>query len=96
MRYDERTRSDKPRGPSWQTWSDATRPADNPPPSGFNAWDERVRMRQNIGAAIAVIILGITTYVVFDQLQASSRVLACMEAGHRNCAPLNIERPAPR
>ncbi|QCI63558.1 hypothetical protein [Phreatobacter stygius] len=96
MNQDEGTRSDKPRGPSWQTWADATRPADHPAPDGFNKWDERVRNRQNIAAAIVVIIVGVTTYFVFDELRTSSRILACMEAGHRNCVPLDISRPASR
>jgi hypothetical protein len=86
----------KPRGPSWQTWADATRPPDRPAPEGFNKWDERVRNRQNIAAAVIIVVLGVTTYVVFDQLRTSSRVLACMEAGHRNCVPLDLNRPAGR
>jgi hypothetical protein len=83
-----------PQGPSWRY----PHPRDSDPDfrRGFNVWDERVRMRQNIAAAIAVIILGVATYIVFDNLSASSRIMKCIEAGHRNCVPLDIKRPGER
>ena len=53
---------------------------------GFNAWDERVRMRQNVIAAAIVAVLGLAAYYVMIELRATSRTLACIEAGHRNCS----------
>ena len=73
-------------GPSWSLESSRGEP-ERP---GFNAWDDRVRTRQNIVAAVVVVILGVVTYVVFDQLRSSSRTLACLEAGHRNCGAVVI------
>ena len=73
-------------GPSWSTESRRGEP-ERP---GFNAWDDRVRTRQNVLAAVVVVVLGIVTYFVFDQLRSSSRTLACLEAGHRNCSQVVI------
>jgi hypothetical protein len=67
------------------TWS-IEHQRQEPERPGFNAWDERVRTRQNIVAAAVVLCLGLATYHVMTELRASSRVLACIEAGHRNCA----------
>jgi hypothetical protein len=69
------------RAPSWSVEQQRGEP-ERP---GFNAWDDRVRSRQNIIAAVLVAVLGVVTYLVFDELRASSRRLACIEAGHRNC-----------
>lgn len=66
------------------TWS-VEHQRGEPERPGFNAWDDRVRSRQNLVAAVFVAVLGIVTYVVFDQLRSSSRTLTCIEAGHRNC-----------
>jgi len=66
------------------TWSVEYRRGE-PEKPGFNAWDERVRARQNIAGLLIVAVLGVATYLVFDQLRASSRSYACAEAGHRNC-----------
>lgn len=52
---------------------------------GFNAWDNRVRTRQNLVAAVLVAVLGIATYVVIDQMSTAARRTTCIEAGHRNC-----------
>lgn len=66
------------------TWSAEYR-RQEPERPGFNAWDERVRMRQNLIAAAVVALLGLATYYVMIELRSSSRTLACIEAGHRNC-----------
>jgi hypothetical protein len=66
------------------TWSAEYRRGE-PEKPGFNAWDERVRTRQNLAALLVVAVLGTVTYLVFDQLRASSRSYICAEAGHRNC-----------
>lgn len=52
---------------------------------GFNAWDSRVRARQNLAAAVLVAVLGVATYLVIDQMSAAARRTTCIEAGHRNC-----------
>ncbi|MGU9981718.1 hypothetical protein ACJ4V0_16920 [Phreatobacter sp. HK31-P] len=67
------------------TWS-VEHGRQSPERPGFNAWDERVRMRQNVIAAVVVAVLGLATYYVMVELRATSRILACIEAGHRNCA----------
>ncbi|KAF0135617.1 MAG: hypothetical protein FD152_1280 [Xanthobacteraceae bacterium] len=67
------------------TWS-VEHGSQAPERPGFNAWDERVRMRQNVIAAVVVAVLGLATYYVMIELRATSRTLACIEAGHRNCA----------
>lgn len=86
MHGDDRQSDPRPpllrRGP---TWSPEHR-RHEPERPGFNAWDERVRMRQNLFAAALVAVLGLATYYVMVELQATSRTLACIEAGHRNCA----------
>lgn len=54
--------------------------------------EEAARTRQNIAAGIAVLVITVAVVWVMNQLQSSSRNLMCMEAGHRNCVPLDIER----
>jgi len=52
--------------------------------------EERRRMRQNLGAvAVVVVIVALGGYLI-SQLQASSRLQACFDYGHRNCMPLNV------
>ncbi|MBY0362946.1 MAG: hypothetical protein K2X45_13665 [Phreatobacter sp.] len=67
------------------TWS-LEHQRQEPERPGFNAWDDRVRTRQNIAAAAVVLLLGLATYHVMVELRSSSRILACIEAGHRNCS----------
>jgi len=66
------------------TWSVEHR-RQEPERPGFNAWDDRVRRRQNAVAAAVVVVLGFATYYVMTELRSTSRALACIEAGHRNC-----------
>ncbi len=40
---------------------------------------------QNLAAAAVVTLLGLATYYVMIELRATSRTMACIEAGHRNC-----------
>jgi hypothetical protein len=35
-------------------------------------------------------------YLVISELRASARIAACLEAGHRNCMPLDLETPQGR
>ena len=58
--------------------------------------DYRLRMRQNLAAfAVVVFIVVFGTWVI-DQLRHYSRIRACLDAGHRNCLPLNVEHPSAR
>lgn len=55
--------------------------------------DERLRMLQNLGAAVVVILIVVGGGWIIDRLQHYSRIQACIEAGHRNCIPLKIDPP---
>src|SRR5262245_48442689 len=64
------------------------------PASSAPATDEaedRLRMRQNLAALaviVAIVVLG--TWLI-DSLQYYSRLQTCVEAGHRNCVPLETK-----
>jgi len=57
--------------------------------------EERLRMQQNVGALIAVLLIVVLGAWLIDRLTTYSRTLACIEAGHRNCVPLDIQQPRP-
>jgi hypothetical protein len=65
------------------------------PDNAFDAAEDRLRMQQNLGAMIAVLLIVVLGTWLIDRLTTYSRTLACLEAGHRNCAPLDIEQPRP-
>jgi len=50
---------------------------------------DRLRMQQNLAAAIVLVVLMSAGLWVVHELNASSRILTCLEAGHRNCLPLD-------
>ena len=50
---------------------------------------ERRRMRENLAAALIIALLLGMGYWLIDELRASAHVTACLEAGHRNCVPLD-------
>ena len=56
-------------------------------------------MRENLAAALIIALLLGTGYWLIDELRASAHVTACLEAGHRNCMPLDPQwvqgRPIP-
>ena len=54
------------------------------------AEEDRRRVQQNLGAAAVVIVLVLVGSWLMDQLQAHSRLQACLEEGHYNCVPLDI------
>jgi hypothetical protein len=58
--------------------------------------EDRLRMRQNLaalGVIVAIVVLG--TWLI-DSLQHYSRLQTCVEAGHRNCLPLETKyQPSP-
>jgi hypothetical protein len=51
--------------------------------------DDRRRMQQNLAAAIVVILLTAAGVWVIEELRTSARILACVEAGHYNCVPID-------
>ncbi len=74
-----------------------------PPAGGLPAADpavdrdeDRLRMRQNLAAFVviaAIVVLG--TWLI-GSLQYYSRLQTCIEAGHRNCLPLEAKyQPSP-
>lgn len=50
--------------------------------------EDRLRMRQNIAAAVAILVLLLAGAWLVSNLEASARAMACIEAGHRNCDAL--------
>lgn len=50
--------------------------------------EDRLRMRQNMAAAVVLIVLFMASVWVADELNASARTEVCIEAGHTDCAPL--------
>jgi hypothetical protein len=59
------------------------RPA-NAPSSG----EDRLRMRQNLAAIAVVMVIVVLGGWLISNLQYYSHLQACVEAGHRNCLPL--------
>jgi len=60
------------------------------------AFDDRVRMRQNMAALIVTVAILVLGAWLIDSLRHYSRLQACIEAGHRNCAPLEPKlQPSP-
>ena len=57
--------------------------------------EDRLRMQQNVGALIAVLLIVVLGAWLIDRLTTYSRTLACIEAGHRSCATLDIQQPRP-
>jgi len=55
----------------------------------FEIDDYRRRMQQNIAAAVVLLVLVTAGLWLFHQLRESSRVLACVEAGLRDCLPID-------
>jgi hypothetical protein len=55
----------------------------------FEVDDRRRRMQQNLMAVLVLTFLVTVGVWLFQQLRDSSRVLACVEAGHDNCLPIN-------
>ncbi|HEX2334912.1 MAG TPA: hypothetical protein VHI72_00415 [Hyphomicrobiaceae bacterium] len=57
--------------------------------------EDRLRMQQNVGALIAVLLIVVLGAWLIDRLTTYSRTLACIEAGHRSCATLDVQQPRP-
>jgi hypothetical protein len=58
----------------------------------FEDEEDRRRMQQNLAAAIVIILIITSGFWLIDHLRASARIAACVEAGHRNCVPLDLDR----
>jgi hypothetical protein len=64
----------------------AVRPAR--PLQDTDADEDRLRMRQNVAAFLVIVaIVGIGSWLM-GSLHYYSRLQTCIEAGHRNCLPL--------
>jgi hypothetical protein len=50
--------------------------------------DDRLRMRQNLAAIAVIVGIVLLGSWLIDSLRYYSRLQACVEAGHRNCLPL--------
>jgi hypothetical protein len=61
----------------------------------FDDVEDRLRMQQNLGAFVAVLVIVVAGGWLIDRLTTYSRNMACLTAGHRNCSPLDIEQSAP-
>lgn len=71
----------------------ALAPFPAPLPEPYDADEDRLRMRQNVGALLAVLFIVVLGGWLIERLSQYSRTLACLETGHRNCMPLEIEPP---
>jgi hypothetical protein len=61
----------------------------NHPLRRYDEEEDRMRMRENLAAAAIVILLITSGLWLIDHLRASARIEVCVEAGHRNCMPLD-------
>jgi hypothetical protein len=53
--------------------------------------EDRVRMRQNVAALVVIVtIVGLGCWLM-ESLHYYSHLQACVEAGHRNCLPLEAK-----
>ena len=48
-------------------------------------------MQQNLAAVIVIVLVVTSGLWLIDHLRASARITACLEAGHRNCVPLDVD-----
>ncbi len=55
---------------------------------GDDVFNDRLRMRQNLAAFAAIVVIVALGFWLMDSLQHYSRLQMCIEAGHRNCMPL--------
>lgn len=72
-----------------------------PPPAGgragpADAAEDRLRMRQNVAALLVIAaIVGLGGWLI-ESLRHYARVQTCIEAGHRNCVPVEHRfQPSP-
>ena len=58
----------------------------------FDDQEDRRRMQQNLAAAVVIVLLIASGFWLIDHLRESARIAACVEAGHHNCVPLDLDR----
>jgi hypothetical protein len=51
--------------------------------------EDRLRMRQNLAAIVVIAAIVVLGAWLIDSLHYYSRLQACIEAGHRNCMPID-------
>jgi hypothetical protein len=52
---------------------------------------ERLRMRQNLAACAVIVAIVVLGSWLIESLHYYSRLQTCVEAGHRNCLPLQSQ-----
>lgn len=58
--------------------------------------EDRMRMRQNFAALAVIICIVVLGAWLMESLQAYARLQMCIEAGHRNCMPIEQKyQPSP-
>jgi hypothetical protein len=58
--------------------------------------EDRLRMRQNLAAMAAIVTIVVLGAWLIDSLRHYSRIQVCIEAGHRNCIPIEAKfQPSP-
>jgi hypothetical protein len=58
--------------------------------------DDRLRMRQNLAALVVTAAIVVLGSWLIASLHYHSHLQACIEAGHRNCLPLEAKyQPSP-
>jgi hypothetical protein len=58
--------------------------------------EDRVRMRQNFAAFAVIVCIVVLGAWLMDSLSTYSRIQTCIEAGHRNCVPVEHKyQPSP-
>jgi hypothetical protein len=77
----------KRRGPGGR----ATLPRISDPLTRIEAEEDRRRMRENVAAVLIIALLFGAGYLLINELRTSARIAICLEAGHRNCAPLDLQ-----
>jgi hypothetical protein len=53
--------------------------------------DDSIRARQNIAAAIVLVLLFLGGLWLLAALRSYLKTEECIEAGHRNCLPIDLE-----
>jgi hypothetical protein len=58
--------------------------------------EDRIRMRQNMAALLVIVAIVVLGSWLIDSLRYYSRIQMCVEAGHRNCVPVDPKyQPSP-
>ncbi len=65
-------------------------------PEAPDAFEDRLRMQQNLAALAVVIVLLVLGAWMIERLRIYSRTMACIEAGQRSCLQLDVSQPPRR